>query len=216
MTFPLLKLYSTTLTPHPLCSARKSQLLCHPTSHPGLLTVNDPDFSNAYQHCLDEGWALPPDMKWPLLDGQGIKIVQSRMEAILECQATVIDDHFKICFAANTLLLLQHTILIHLPSHEACEINEKLNKLWLEHRHVKFGTQPNISDVAPRLLPMFERPQLGISVIGRQFHLVKGDVVYCIHSIHASLDGYMFSIHDPDIVSNNELDFMLQHSVVVD
>ncbi|KAL4072134.1 hypothetical protein J3A83DRAFT_4188174 [Scleroderma citrinum] len=150
------KLYSTTLTPHPLHSASKSQLLCHPTSHPGLLTVNademaaqmskymdifeehvlitqkDPDFSNAYQHCLDEGWALPPDMKWPLLDGQAIKIVQSRMEAILECQATVIDNtsHFEICFAANTLFLLQHTILGHLPSHEACEVDKQLNKLW--------------------------------------------------------------------------------------
>ncbi|KAL4069524.1 hypothetical protein J3A83DRAFT_4189289 [Scleroderma citrinum] len=202
----------------------------------------DPDCSNAYQHCLDEGWALPPDMKWLLLDGQGIKAVQSRMEAILECQATVIDDtsHFEICFATNTLLLLQHTIISRLPSHEACKVNKKLDKLWLEHRHAKFGTQPDVSDVASMLLPTFERPQSGISgnkttlehlqhcpfetVIGWQFHLVKGDIVYWIHSIHASSDGYMFSIQyegisyasDPDIISNDELDFMLQHSIAVD
>ncbi|KAL4068793.1 hypothetical protein V8B97DRAFT_1872837 [Scleroderma yunnanense] len=255
------KLYSTTLTSHPLCSASKSQLLCCSASHPGLLTVNvdkmaaqmskymdifeehasiiqkDPDFSNAYQCCLDEGWALPSNMKWPLLNGQGIKVVQSRMEAILECQATVIDDYFEIRFAANTLLLLQHTIISRLPSHEACKVDKKLDKLRLEHRHAKFGTQPNVSDVASMPLLTFERPQSGISgnkttlehlqcclfetVIGWQFHLVKGDIMYHIHSIHASSDGYMFSIQyegisDPDIISNDELDFMLQHSIVVD
>ena len=57
---------------------------------------------------------------------------------------------------------------------------------------------------------MFARPQLEISgnkttleylrccsfetVIGQQFHLVEEDIVYRIHSIHASPDGYMFSI----------------------
>ncbi|KIM59031.1 hypothetical protein SCLCIDRAFT_27612 [Scleroderma citrinum Foug A] len=197
----------------------------------------DPNFSNAYQHCLDEGQALPPNMKWPLLDEQGIKIVQSRMEAILECQAKAIDDHFKICFATNTLLLLQNTIINCLPSHQACEVDEKLDKLRFEHRRAKFGSQCNVSDVAPRPLLTFERPQFGISdnkttwehlqcfpletVIGQQFHLVEEDIVYHIHSIHASSDGYMFSIQyegisDPDIISNDELDFMLQHSIVVD
>ncbi|KIM51795.1 hypothetical protein SCLCIDRAFT_33179 [Scleroderma citrinum Foug A] len=154
------------------------------------------------------------------------------MEAILECQATVTEDHFEICFTANTLLLLQHTIISHLPSHKACEVDEKLDKL----RHAKFGTQHNDSDFGPRLLLMFARPQLEISgnkttleylrrysfetVIGQQFHLVEEDIVYRIHSIHASPDGYMFSIQyegisDPDIIMNNELDFMLQHSIVV-
>ena len=47
---------------------------------------------DTYQRCLDEGRALPPDMKWPLLDEQGIRIVQSRMEAILEHQATVTEE----------------------------------------------------------------------------------------------------------------------------
>ena len=107
------KAYSTTSTPHLLRSLSKAQLLHCPASHLSLLTINademaaqmskymdtfeehasiarkDPNFSNAYQHCLDEGQALPPNMKWPLLDEQGIK---SRMEAILECQAKAIDE----------------------------------------------------------------------------------------------------------------------------
>ena len=110
------KAYSTTSTPCLLCPLSKSQLLHRSTSHLSLLTVNaddmaaqmskymdtfeehasiarkDPDFSNAYQHCLDEGQALPPNTKWPLLNEQGIKIVQSRMEAILERQAKAIDE----------------------------------------------------------------------------------------------------------------------------
>ena len=57
-----------------------------------LIARKDPNFPNAYQRCLDEGRALPPNMKWPLLDEQGIKIVQSRMEAILERQAKAIDE----------------------------------------------------------------------------------------------------------------------------
>ena len=110
------KAYSTTSTPRLLRSLSKSQLLHRSTSRLSLLTVNademaaqmskymdtfeehasiaqkDPDFSNAYQRCLDEGRALPPNTKWPLLDEQGIKIVQSRMEAILEHQAKAIDE----------------------------------------------------------------------------------------------------------------------------
>ena len=110
------KPYPTIPTPCPLRSLIKSQLLHPPTSRLGVLTVNadkmaaqmskymvmfeehasitrkDPDFSNAYQCCLDEGRALPPDTKWLLLDEQGIRIVQSRMEAILERQATVTEE----------------------------------------------------------------------------------------------------------------------------
>ena len=76
--------------------------------------------------------------------------------------------------------------------------------------HGHDSTQCNDSDFGPRPLPIFARPQLEISgnkttleylrccsfetVIGQQFHLVEEDIVYRIHSIHVSPDGYMFSI----------------------
>lgn len=104
-----------------------------------------PERAAVYQHILDEQQVLPPGTRWSSLDHLGQNKLQYKMEDIILCPATAVDEyvpcqnvgfsdnwdpsHLKSCFAANTLLLLQHHILNGLPPDQSRRIDNKINKL---------------------------------------------------------------------------------------
>ncbi|KAI6145591.1 hypothetical protein BKA82DRAFT_21480 [Pisolithus tinctorius] len=191
-----------------------------------------PQRTSVYQQILDQGQALPPQSKFPSLDNEGQKRLRKRMEDIIQRPASTIEDHLQICFAANTLLLLQHNILSHLPFPKSREIEGRINKLRAEQRRMKYpGKAVQFHPLVPRPPLMFERPRFEASqcritkdsahsllnfpslpkIIGQQFCLRPADIFYHVHAIKASLEGYQFAIQyenirDPDRLTSLSMD----------
>ncbi|KAI6146033.1 hypothetical protein BKA82DRAFT_4357363 [Pisolithus tinctorius] len=167
--------------------------------------------ATAYQRMLNEQQVLSPDTAWPLLDSEGLRTLRCRMEDIIRHPATSIDDHLRICCAANTLLLLQHDVISRLSIPESDDVEKKINQLRSERRRAKYmAKRDGFRPVVPTCLPTFQRPQSQLphdrittdtvdrlidlqflsQVIGQQFYLNPDNTFFRIHAIEASSDGF--------------------------
>jgi len=175
-----------------------------------------------YQALLSQNRALPLGTKWPQLKHQGLEVLRSRMEAILQQPDVTLVDHLEKCSAAQTLLHLQRDILGRLPFLRSQEVEKRIDALRAERRR-RYASYSNNQRFRPLVArsppPAFQPPpRSSSSTVALSSEMVQDFVtlpsipqaVGNTFRLHTGDSELYYHVAGFDVSSDNKLRFQLR------